>query len=251
MEQTQYNEETQRALARVRKMMALANDAAASEGERDNALRMAHATLAKYNLSIADASNVTDDRGNKVLALRSPPWARSCAQAVAHLFFCEYYFVRVRGDQRIQHYFIGREANAVTAMEIAGYVIRSIQSESGKRRKELGQDGEWQTAFIKGAAHKVYYRCQDLRKQAEAESAMANTPKSTGTSLVLASVYQTELAANADWMRRQGITLRTRAQRTHSIKNYDGYTRGQEYGSTVSLNRQVGGKKAEQQGRLK
>src|SRR5215472_4319088 len=42
-------------LARVRKMLALANDAGATEGERDNALRMAHATLAKYNLDLAAA----------------------------------------------------------------------------------------------------------------------------------------------------------------------------------------------------
>lgn len=51
-----FTEEQARVLARVRKMMALANDdAAASDGERDNALRMAHATLLKHNLTMAAA----------------------------------------------------------------------------------------------------------------------------------------------------------------------------------------------------
>ena len=41
-------------LDRVKKMLAIANDSAASEGECDNALRMAHNTLAKHNLDMAD-----------------------------------------------------------------------------------------------------------------------------------------------------------------------------------------------------
>lgn len=40
-----------RILQRVRKMMALANDKAASDGERENAMRMAHATLASIVLA--------------------------------------------------------------------------------------------------------------------------------------------------------------------------------------------------------
>lgn len=39
---------------RVKKMMALANDPAASDGERENALRMSYAILAKYNLDMTD-----------------------------------------------------------------------------------------------------------------------------------------------------------------------------------------------------
>lgn len=44
-------------LGRIRKMLALANNEGASEGERDNALRMAHATLAKYNLDMAEVES--------------------------------------------------------------------------------------------------------------------------------------------------------------------------------------------------
>jgi len=41
-------------LERVKKMIALGNDAAATEAERETALRMAYNLLAKYNLSMSD-----------------------------------------------------------------------------------------------------------------------------------------------------------------------------------------------------
>ena len=41
-------------LDKVKKLLAVANNEAATEGERDNALRMAHNMLAKHNLAMAD-----------------------------------------------------------------------------------------------------------------------------------------------------------------------------------------------------
>jgi hypothetical protein len=41
-------------LEKVKKLLALANDKGATEGERDNALRMAHGMLAKHNLDMSD-----------------------------------------------------------------------------------------------------------------------------------------------------------------------------------------------------
>lgn len=106
-------------LSRVRKMLALANDAAVSEGERDNALRMAHATLAKYNLSLseaetagadADESRVSDSAAETI----GHAWLRTIFYAVAQLYFCKYYTARLNG-QKVRHYFIGRESNTTTA----------------------------------------------------------------------------------------------------------------------------------------
>jgi hypothetical protein len=238
MEQTQYNEETQRALLRVRKMLALANDAAASEGERDNALRMAHATLAKYNLSVTDAKQATGpgERRKDVWQSRSRPWIITCTHAVAELFFCEYFIIR-RGNN-VSHYFIGREANTVTAMEIAAYVTTSILKEA--RRASAG-DETFISSFCKGAAHRVYYRCQELRREAEEESRRAAQPKSTGTALVLASVYAQERDANLALMEQLGIRLRKGGKSRERGSQGDAYRAGHEYGGRVSLHRQVGG----------
>ena len=49
-------------MARVKKMLTLAYDKGATEGERDNALRMAHKYLAKYNLDIAEVEASGDKK---------------------------------------------------------------------------------------------------------------------------------------------------------------------------------------------
>jgi len=45
-------------LARLKKCLILANNEGATEGERDTAMKHAHAILAKYNLSIAEAEAI-------------------------------------------------------------------------------------------------------------------------------------------------------------------------------------------------
>ncbi len=81
---------------RIKKMMALANDPGASDGERDNALRMAYATLAKYNLAMEDVqgkpTGPQEARATRFVEAYGRPWALSLAQAVAKLFFCTYYY---------------------------------------------------------------------------------------------------------------------------------------------------------------
>lgn len=57
---------------RIKKMMALANDKAASDGERENALRMSYALMARHNLEMSDVD------GNPVGAPGSPQGGRNC-----------------------------------------------------------------------------------------------------------------------------------------------------------------------------
>lgn len=91
----------EKVLGRVRKMMALANDKAASDGERDNALRMAYNTLAKHNLSMAEAeaagAKSEEPRERGFTMSRDQPWCRTVAHAIANLFFCAYWYDRRDG----------------------------------------------------------------------------------------------------------------------------------------------------------
>ena len=229
-------------LNRVRKMMALANDAGASEGERDNALRMAHATLAKYNLSMsqAEATSGKDD-GKRVedkdLTTSDMPWVIRTAAAVGKLYFCKYFYIRIRGKGRAINCFVGREANVTTAREMAQYVIRSIQSEANRVQRERFEDGRWNRDFCKGAADRVYERCEEIRLNAERASQDAKTP---GTSLVLASVYKTEMAANDKWLADQGVKL-GKAKGRERGAGWDAHAAGRDFGGKVSLHNQVGG----------
>ena len=161
-------------LGRIKKMLALANDAAASEGERDNAMRMAHATLAKYGLHLAEAEKAgigkQEQRIRGEFAIVGHAWARTCVQAIAELFFCKYVYVRL--DQRfVKNYLIGRESNVETAVGMAEFVIENITREASRRRREQAEDGGWERSFCKGAASRLYSRCWEIRSTAEREAA--------------------------------------------------------------------------------
>lgn len=240
----QPNVDMERVMARVRKMMAIANDSAASEGERDNAMRMAHATLAKYNLTLAQAeasgAQQTEARIKNDAVMSGHLWARIIANAIGTLFFCENFSTKVYGQpSKVKQWYVGRTANVATAIEMTQYVINSVIKEANRRRNELMADNTWHRSFCKGAANQIYWRCQQLRKEAERESAGA----STGTSLVLASFYQTELEANQHFMEQQGITVRFSKS---TERNTDGsaYRQGSDYGSSVNLSKQLGNSSA-------
>lgn len=230
-----------RALERVRKMLALANDTRASEGERDNAMRMAHATLAKHNLSLVDVENTGEKRVDLGLETLCWPWMRSTASGIAELFFCKYFFVHTRKNY-VKHYFIGRLSNATTASELSQWVINSIAKEATRAKREAIYAGsDFVVSFCKGAAHKVHHRCVELRAEAERASQAAPTVTSTGTALVLASVYKLELEANSDYLRDTlKINLKSSASRERRSST-EGYSAGAAFGARVSLSRQLGG----------
>lgn len=239
--EAEFNKE--KVLARVRKMMALANDAAATEGERDNAIRMAHATLAKYNLSMAEADKAgvptEEARVNDAVVGKDFPWMRTTTQAIAKLFFCEHFFVRMSGG-KVKHYFVGKESNVFTAKSMSEYIISSIDREARARSLLVtgSSNGNYWRSFCKGAADVIWTRCMEIRSKAEA------APKVPGTSLVLASVYAIENKANEDYIARQmGLKLKmgnTRQRNTSA----DAHAAGVDFGSKVSLNTQIGSNNA-------
>ncbi len=236
------NENQEKALARVKKMLAIANCEGASEGERDNAMRMAHATLAKHNLSLVDAADTPEEkRGDVTLETLCWPWMRTTSHAISELFFCTYFFVRTRKNY-VKHYFVGRLSNATTASELSAYVIDSIQKEASKAKRASPWAGsDFVVSFCKGAAHKVYHRAAQLRKDAEAESQAAPTTRANGTALVLASVYATELEANKKHLAEvMKLRLKSGVNRERR-SSADAYHQGAAFGDRVSLSRQIGG----------
>jgi hypothetical protein len=234
------NAEQDRILGRIRKMVALANDAAASEGERDNAMRMVHSTLAKYNLTMAMAEEAgtekSEAREKGVTTSRDQPWCRHVAHAIAELFFCRYFYSKTAKRGTVSHNFVGRSANVITASAMTDFVIRSVMSEANKGWKKAADPGPWWTSFCKGATDHIASRCRALREEAEKESVTEKTP---GTSLVLASFYKQEMDANAKFLEALGIHLRIK--KTREIGAGDGYSAGRDFGGKINLSRQLGG----------
>ena len=223
---------TEKIIVKIRKMMALANDAGASDGERDNAMRMAYNIMAKYNL---DEGDLTEKEIRQLLALGGDvaPYARRIANALSGMFFCNYYTEK-RGA-KLNHKFVGKAANVMTASLMADYVIKSIRKEARKSASKNGYPESWKTSFYKGAAATIVTRCSEMIAAQKTET--ANTP---GTSLVLASVYEAERLANDEFLAAQGVRLRSKASKEHRA-TAAGYNAGKEFGNGINLNRQVGG----------
>lgn len=230
-------------LARVQKMLNLGNNAGATEGERDNAMRMAHATLAKYNLSLTDvdeakaeskAKAAGEPREEHTTTFYGRPWARNVCNNIGKLFFCYYLYTSHKKATNVKHYFIGRHSNAVTAAMIAEFVVKSIMKEGNRQKREEMEGNPWLRTFCWGAANRVKERVAKLIA-GEDESQQGET----GTALVLASYYQTETVANAVMVKNLYPALgKGRGGKGYSTGG-DAYSRGRAYGGSVSLNTQL------------
>lgn len=222
---------TERIIDRIRKMLAIANDLAATEEERDTALNMAYKTMAKYNLEIGDIKEKETGEPREAHEYQgfSFPFAREVCNSVADLFFCFYLSsYKVNGTQQI-HRFIGRASNVATAMVMADYIIKSIMKEGRKLYKQ--NTSPECRSFCIGAARKLATRVAAMRAAAEAEN------RGTGTCIVLADYYKSELEAN-DKLAMDLFKYKIGREYNPKITG-DAYRKGSAYGDMIDLNLQV------------
>lgn len=223
-------------LARVKKMMAIANDAAATEQERDTALQMAYRVLAKYNLSMVDVdSHMSQEKRDSLQAIFvSTIWSRNVAAAIADLFFCKYIIGRKTNAWKGVHYFVGKESNATTAMMMSEYVVTSIL----KQARKLYRDDSCPEArsFAVGAVSALRVKVSELKR---AEQAEANSEK-PGNALVLADMYASEKAGNDEYMKLIGFETKPKSTAGKSEVNSDAYGAGKSFGKSINLAPQVG-----------
>lgn len=218
-------------LDKVKKLLTLANNAGATEGERENALRMAAGLLAKHNLDMTDyhIHVQQEDREDHTNATFGMMWCKQVSNSIAKLFFCKYYFGKKINGTKIEHHFVGKASNAATAALMSEYVISSILSECRKRWKHnLAPESR---SFSMGAARVIAERVKDMIKEAKPEG-------SNSTSLVVVELYKTELEANMAFLEAGGTSLiRAKVRQTGVIGS--AYDAGKEHGGTIGLNAQV------------
>ena len=225
-------------IGRIQKMLALANDLAASEGERDNALRMAFATMAKYNIDQAQVDAATREKTEPRIDFGSNGWSwmwtHQVRNIVADLFMCRYCYRnsgsgKINGTQCL-HNFIGRESNAMTAAVMSEYVVDSILKEGRKIYKQNTAPGT--RAFAIGAMHKLAERVAQIKREQSAQS----EAESSGTALVLASLYKTEKDANDAML----ALLNTKQHKARNSKlDNTAYAKGNEFGAKINLSAQM------------
>jgi hypothetical protein len=215
-------------LSRIRKMMAIANDSAASEAERDTALQMSYRLLAKHNLTMLQVEDQgsREVRGTYEEQGWSQTWAKHVCLNVAKLFFCEYYIGDKINATKCVHHFVGLESNATTAMLMSSYIINSILKE-GRKRYTHNLSPETRS-FALGVVARLSQRIAELIKQTQQDA----TP---GTALVLIDLYQSEKQANEALL---PANLEAKRSRSSSVKR-GAYESGKEFGSSINLSKQI------------
>lgn len=236
-------------LEKVKKLLALGENAGATEGERDNAMRMAHRLIAKHNLEMAEVraagGKVAEDRGVLSAVYFGRPWARMISHAIADLFFCNYVYVAAEKGKDTKHFFIGLESNATTAVELSKFLVESVMKEGKRKQRGIDAGNAYFRSFATGAAATIRRRVDEMIRTSSKEDVIEDNQKQPGTALVLASLYQTEKQANQAVIEQTWKKVRTGRGGKQDF-DYLGSRDGVEYGSKVSLSRQLGGKSVAQ-----
>lgn len=222
---------------KINKLLALGNNAAAAQNERETALRQAYSLLAKHNLEMNDLK-AKDDRIQTAVLAKRHLWAIRLASSIAELFFCEY--VTGKGNANYSyHIFVGREANTTVASSLFLYLSKSLLKEARYHVKKNNISYEPYKAemdFLKGASMAIAINARTLREEKEKES-MQESANSTGTSLVLASYYDQEREANAQWV-SDNMQVKERSLKTDvelNANTLNGFQHGKKVNLTTGL----------------
>lgn len=221
-------------LDRVRKLLALANDDAATEGERDNALRMAHATLMKHQLTLeyldAFEREKEDPRGRMDVEGWNLVWCRTLRGTIARMFFCRYIIGGKINATRGRHIYVGRSSNTATAAYMSEWIIKSILKEAdrafGHRLTPKGRE------FCIGATEKLEERVKEILLASQQQV------REAGSALVVVDLMRTENDANKEWLANNLRTKKTNLTQKRNA-NSEAYNAGREYGGKINLNKQI------------
>jgi hypothetical protein len=213
----------ERIIDRIQKMLRLANDGGATEGEADAAMALAQKIMAENNLSMAtieaageasadpEAAKREREHQNKGAMYR---WQRSLMAMLAKVNFCHVTITNARdGRSRNSkgYNIIGRTSNVVAVQTMFDYLCSSVTRLMTEAIKEGGHHNRstFAMTFCEGASDRLIRRLharheEYLKTQREkAEAANRNSPAGPSTSsalvVVMADYAQDEEWANYDF----------------------------------------------------
>lgn len=225
------------AIDKVEKLLALARDAAASEGEATNAMNLAQRILDQHNLDMAlvearAGASKPGKRNDQTNRGGLYKWQRAVWESTAKLNMCHYQAVRgLAAGSQYEQRLIGRKENVIMTKVMAQYLQDTIERMAAEWAKENGYKSRYvRDAIIyrEGMAETICGRLSDLRYQRiqeakrKAEEARAAQPQGTGTDIVLSSVIQSEEDLNNDYLQGwdPGTTARRRAENEAAWAKY-------------------------------
>jgi Protein of unknown function (DUF2786) len=204
-------------VARIRKLLNLGKDGAASENEREQATAKAQEFMLLHNISIAtveanahDTSTVVKRRKESAKGFAMYAWQKNLMGVVATSNFC---FVTTESKwtgyqwMTTGHSLVGREENVVSALAMFEYLRATTERLAqdyvgGDYRKKMSKEA---MSFKAGCADRISERVRAHHRQQLAEQRAAatatNAAANTGTALVpiMEDFAEAEKCANEDF----------------------------------------------------
>ena len=271
----------QEAITRIRKVIALATNKGATEGEADNASATVVRLLATHNLTMEDVNThaspgqiMTD--GDTIT--EGDDWRCFLAASTARLYFCEYHAEQVFPDPpedgainvdhllglikpRYRHCFSGREHNVVVAKEMFRYFVTTVEELARKARQDEGSRShalddiisqEVERKRLRRFEHAFRFGCAK-RLAHRIDEKWFDLSRSPETQLLagnkLPALYMQNDQEVKDYMKEKfGNELMTKEQ-AQLPSNFEGLFAGFVAGKTVGLDTQV--QEDKPKGRLK
>jgi Protein of unknown function (DUF2786) len=225
-------------IEKIRKLRALTERRGTTEEEALVAQQRMFALLAKYNLELSQIPDDEPTRPDTSIDAETAErplnvWKQYLYTAVANLNFTECFTLRAH------IYVIGTKANRIATMEMASYLMETVERLANESAAEVPGDERrrFRHSFAEGCAARIYDRIEALQLESQAGRMKATNPDSLLPAL--ADLYHSSKARVDDFIANHfgRISHRTHyASGGHGGGNIAGYAAG----GKVGLHRQVG-----------
>lgn len=203
---------------RIRKLLALAQDARGNENEAASAAAKVQNLLGQYNLELsaivdsgARAAPSIDAERERINGLDgiTEAWQVGLLSTVAECNFCLYWTdeERVGTRRKILSRLVGRKINVGATLDVYDYLALTMG-----RLNPYPQRGKSRRSWNEGCADRLGARLYRQRVESERASrtAAGDAPQGSGFDLVLTDVYSSEADLNLDM--RNGLPAGTTAR---------------------------------------
>lgn len=255
---------------RIKKLMAYANDGAASDGEIENALAHATRLIDAHHLDKTEFTEEDTKREEKMgraygktASPKFHAWETTLAYAVCELFGCVKYYmdskpIPLRVNGMVQYY-TGKYKNQMKMIrqmcfygpDVEAQEAASLYTEWAQSVATMGVirwggafrgDGE---AYCEGFVHSLYTKASELNtaRRLTAAKPLAALPGVPSTAITLTQRYDALIERAKTWLEEDvGIKLGKGTSRSGSRSgSSDAYHEGKKHGSAADFGRKSGG----------
>lgn len=231
---------------KIRKLLILANDKGATEGEKDSALAMAQNLMMKYNIQIDISQEEIKIMAGEIYGKEyKRRWHKLIASAVAHMYVC-----------RIVNYeegfkYVGRPESIEACQMTLDYIVDQIEELWKLHKKKLKSQGgsidddNYRRSFKWGAASRVWGRVEEMRSDMTKNDEKAQA--ATGcTALVVVNTIkkqEEEISAFMD------ATMNLRKGRGMTPPKGGGHGAGRAAGDQVKITKDIAETRKQIEGR--